>query len=81
MVAVIVIGVVVVGMVAMVMVSMGVSGILGGLIDGSARSAWAERAAFLAGMIALPALLQMAGPLRVDTHITSKDSSCDGQNR
>ena len=50
---------------------MGVSGILGGLIDGSARNAWVERTAFLAGMIALPALLQMVGPLRVDTHITS----------
>ncbi len=42
---------------------MGVSGILGGLVDGSARSAWAERGAFLAGLIAMPALLQyVTGP-------------------
>lgn len=39
---------------------MGVSGILGGLIDGSARSMWAERGAFLAGLIAVPALLQIS---------------------
>ena len=49
---------------------MGVSGILGGLIDGSARSAWGERVAFLAGMIALPAVLQMLSAPRVETHIT-----------
>jgi uncharacterized membrane protein YedE/YeeE len=49
---------------------MGVSGIMGGLIDGSGRSTWAERAAFLAGMIALPAVLQMVGTPSVTTHIT-----------
>lgn len=49
---------------------MGVSGILGGLIDGSARSAWAERGAFLAGLIAVPAVLQGFGAPAVQTNIT-----------
>ena len=35
---------------------MGASGILGGLIDGTERSAWPERGAFLAALIAVPAL-------------------------
>ena len=49
---------------------MGVSGILGGLIDGSARDAWRERIAFLGALIAVPAVLQfLAGPT-VDTKIT-----------
>ena len=39
---------------------MGVSGILGGLIDGSARAMWAERGAFLAGLILVPALLHLS---------------------
>jgi len=36
---------------------MGVSGILGGLVDGTGWSTWADRAVFLAGYIAVPALL------------------------
>ena len=36
---------------------MGASGILGGLIDGSARNTTAERAAFIAGLVATPAVL------------------------
>ncbi|MDD8024711.1 MAG: YeeE/YedE thiosulfate transporter family protein [Paracoccaceae bacterium] len=49
---------------------MGASGILGGLIDGSARDATPERVAFLAGLIAVPPLLV---PLYrvVDTHVSS----------
>ena len=35
---------------------MGASGILGGLVDGSDRSAWAERSAFLAALILVPAI-------------------------
>ena len=35
---------------------MGASGIVGGLVDGSAGPAWRERAAFLAGLIAVPAV-------------------------
>lgn len=36
---------------------MGASGIVGGLIDGTARAFASERLAFLAGLIALPGLL------------------------
>ena len=47
---------------------MGASGILGGLIDGSGRADGAERAAFLAGLIGVPALLALwLGP---QTHLT-----------
>jgi uncharacterized membrane protein YedE/YeeE len=48
---------------------MGASGILGELVDGSGWSTWAERAAFLAGLVALPALI---APLigGAETHLT-----------
>ena len=36
---------------------MGASGILGGLVDGSGRGNLAERGAFLAGLVGVPALL------------------------
>ncbi len=36
---------------------MGVSGILGGLVDRTGWTDWAERAAFLLGTLALPALI------------------------
>ncbi|MFP4328130.1 MAG: YeeE/YedE family protein [Paracoccaceae bacterium] len=49
---------------------MGASGILGGLVDGTARGNVAERVAFLAGVFLLPiALYPLYGA--VDTHITS----------
>lgn len=49
---------------------MGASGIIGGLIDGSGRTNWSERAVFLAALVAAPVLLV---PLYngVDTHLTS----------
>ena len=49
---------------------MGASGLLGGLVDGSARSDRWERVAFLAGLVLMP---MMVIPLyrEVDTHITS----------
>jgi uncharacterized membrane protein YedE/YeeE len=49
---------------------MGASGILGGLIDGSGRSTWMERASFIAGLVIVPAFFV---PLygEVDTHLTS----------
>ena len=50
---------------------MGASGILGGLVDGSARTAWGERTAFLAGLIAIPALMQTLGTPAVATNLTS----------
>ena len=40
---------------------MGASGILGGLLDGTGRSNSAERLAFIAGLIAMPALLVAVG--------------------
>jgi uncharacterized membrane protein YedE/YeeE len=48
---------------------MGASGIIGGLVDGSGRATWAERAAFIAGLVLMPVLVV---PLyrEVDTHLT-----------
>ncbi|SEU01533.1 YeeE/YedE family protein [Paracoccus homiensis] len=40
---------------------MGASGILGGLLDGTGRSNSAERLTFIAGLIAMPALLVAVG--------------------
>ena len=49
---------------------MGASGILGGLIDGTAGQQSVERIAFLAGLIGVPAvLLLFVGPQ--ETHLTS----------
>ncbi|MFN3938829.1 MAG: YeeE/YedE family protein [Gemmobacter sp.] len=39
---------------------MGASGIIGGLIDGSGRSNAAERAAFLAGLFLIPAVVALS---------------------
>ena len=49
---------------------MGASGILGGLVDGSGRRNWAERAVFIAGLIGTPvvAVTVFGTP---DTHLTS----------
>ena len=49
---------------------MGASGILGGLVDGSGRHDWQERASLLAGLFAVPAVLAllMGG---AETHLTS----------
>lgn len=48
---------------------MGASGIIGGLVDGSGRDTWGERAAFLGGLIAVPAVLAwLFGG--ADTHLT-----------
>ena len=49
---------------------MGASGIIGGLVDGSGRDTWGERAAFLGGLIAVPAVLAwLFGG--ADTHLTT----------
>lgn len=48
---------------------MGVSGILGGLVDRSGWKDWPERAAFLAGTLALPALV-VPGLWDTATHLT-----------
>lgn len=49
---------------------MGASGILGGLIDVSARAAWAERLAFLAALILAPAIVIGFSGRSADTHLT-----------
>lgn len=48
---------------------MGASGILGGLLDGSARHEWAERLAFVAGLALVPLLLWPLIPRA--THLTN----------
>ncbi len=49
---------------------MGASGILGGLVDGSGWPQWAERLAFLAGIVLVPIAFVPLYEV-VDTHITS----------
>jgi hypothetical protein len=39
---------------------MGASGIIGGLVDRSAGGTWLERLAFLAALLTVPAILQVA---------------------
>lgn len=49
---------------------MGASGIVGGLVDGTGHSTWAERLSFLGGLILGPALLALlAGG--AETHLTA----------
>ena len=48
---------------------MGASGIVGELVDGSGRGSWAERSAFIAGLVALPFLLKSWLP-DAATHVT-----------
>ena len=47
---------------------MGASGIIGGLVDGSGRATWAERVAFIAGLVLAPAAL-VAAQGSADTHL------------
>ena len=46
----------------------GISGIFGGMIDGTEWVAWSERLAFLAGLIVTPWLMSQVSPAQ--THIT-----------
>lgn len=50
---------------------MGASGILGGLVDRSGWNTWAERLVFLAGLVAVPALLRPLYTVEVSTNITA----------
>ncbi len=50
---------------------MGASGIIGGLVDRSGLSTWAERAAFLAALVVVPALMLPLYSVQVTTNITS----------
>ena len=47
---------------------MGASGVIGGLVDGSGKDTWSERAAFLAGLAIVPGIVAwlMGG---ADTHL------------
>ncbi|MFV8557635.1 YeeE/YedE family protein [Sulfitobacter sp. SBS6] len=49
---------------------MGASGIIGGLVDGSARGAWAERGSFLAALIIFPAMIAFFAPVPATTNLT-----------
>ena len=49
---------------------MGASGILGGLVDGSGRQDPLERLAFVAALIAAPALLRLADSTPAETGLT-----------
>ena len=49
---------------------MGASGILGGLVDRSGWSTWAERVAFLAGLALVPPLIRPIYSVPVETNIT-----------
>ncbi len=49
---------------------MGASGIIGGLVDGSGWSTWAERASFVAGLALVPMLLRPVYNVPVVTNIT-----------
>ena len=48
---------------------MGMSGILGGLVDGTGWSSWPDRVVFIAGLVAVPGLLALILP-GADTHLT-----------
>jgi uncharacterized protein len=48
---------------------MGASGIIGGLVDGSGRGSWAERLAFIGGLVAVPAAMIALGA-EGQTHLT-----------
>ncbi len=48
---------------------MGASGIIGGLIDASAKESWKERAAFLSGLVVVPGVLALLFG-GADTHLT-----------
>ncbi|MCC5971953.1 MAG: YeeE/YedE family protein [Pararhodobacter sp.] len=50
---------------------MGASGIVGGLVDRSGWGTWAERLAFVAGLVAIPALMRPLFTGDISTHITS----------
>ena len=47
---------------------MGISGIFGGLVDGTGWGTWGERGAFIAGLIGMPWLMTQA--LTAQTHLT-----------
>ncbi|MCC5991573.1 MAG: YeeE/YedE family protein [Rhodobacteraceae bacterium] len=50
---------------------MGASGMIGGLVDRSGLGNWAERVAFLAALVVVPALMLPLYNVEVSTNITS----------
>lgn len=50
---------------------MGASGILGGLVDGSAKGSMAEKLAFIVGLVGMPVLLHPLIAPEAQTHLTS----------
>ena len=50
---------------------MGASGIIGGLVDRSGLGNWAERVAFLAALVVVPALLLPLFSVEISTNVTS----------
>lgn len=50
---------------------MGASGILGGLVDGSGRATWSERASFLAGLVIVPMIAWQVVFPQAQTHVSS----------
>ncbi|MFN3955334.1 MAG: YeeE/YedE family protein [Pararhodobacter sp.] len=50
---------------------MGASGIIGGLIDRSGWSTWAERLAFVAGLVVVPFAMLPLYRAEVSTHLTT----------
>ncbi len=50
---------------------MGASGIIGGLVDRTGLDTWAERVAFLAALVVVPALMLPLYSVEVSTNITS----------
>lgn len=50
---------------------MGASGIIGGLVDGSGRDTATDRIGFLAAMVIVPLLLNLAAGGTAETHVTS----------
>ena len=53
---------------------MGASGIIGGLVDGSGRAEWRDRALFISGLIAAPWLALSILGAEAETNITSNPS-------
>jgi len=49
---------------------MGASGLIGGLVDGTGRSNWSERASLIAGLVLVPAIIAWARG-GAETHLTS----------
>jgi uncharacterized membrane protein YedE/YeeE len=50
---------------------MGASGVIGGLVDGSGRAEWRDRALFIAGLIAAPWLALTLLGTSAETHLTT----------